>query len=42
MASYLLFKKNKIKLEREKDTIHEKIQKHRKMLKKTLLFSAAN
>ena len=32
----------KKKMEREKDMIHEKIQKNRKMLKKkTLLFSAA-
>ena len=39
MASNL-FKKKK-KLEREKDMIHEKIQKRRrKLLKKTLLFSA--
>ena len=45
MESYLLFKikkeTKKKKLEREKDMIHEKIQKKQKMLKKTLLFSAA-
>ena len=42
MESYLLFFLKKKKMEREKDMIHEKIQKNRKMLKKKVTIFSSN